>query len=110
MSKNSSGGSLEDLGERLKKARGAQRGAPAKGPRPQGKMSGFAPALRVGAELVSALIVGVGLGWLLDTWLGTRPWLMIVFIFLGGAAGILNVYRFALRMEKETKVDMDEMK
>ena len=52
-------------------------------------------ALRVGVELVSALAIGLAIGWLLDAWLGTRPWLMLVFILLGGAAGILNVYRMA---------------
>jgi len=35
----------------------------------------------------------MGAGWLLDRWLGTKPWLMIVFFFLGAAAGIMNVYR-----------------
>lgn len=52
-------------------------------------------AFRVAVELVSALAVGLGIGWLLDFWLDTRPWLMIVFIVLGGAAGVLNVYRMA---------------
>lgn len=52
-------------------------------------------AFRVAVELVSALAVGFGIGWLLDRWLETRPWLMLVFILLGGAAGILNVYRMA---------------
>ncbi|MCR9257020.1 MAG: AtpZ/AtpI family protein [Alphaproteobacteria bacterium] len=50
-------------------------------------------AFRVGTELVSALMVGVGVGWLLDRWLGTKPWLLIVFFFLGAAAGVFNVYR-----------------
>ena len=52
-------------------------------------------AFRVAVELVSALAVGLGIGWLLDAWLDTQPWLMIVFIILGGAAGVLNVYRMA---------------
>ena len=52
-------------------------------------------AFRVGIELVSALMIGLGIGWLLDSWLTTRPWLMIVFTIFGGAAGILNVYRQA---------------
>jgi ATP synthase protein I len=43
--------------------------------------------------LVSGLLVGLAIGWGLDWWLGTRPWLLIVFFFLGAAAGILNVYR-----------------
>ena len=49
--------------------------------------------MRIGVELVAALVVAMGAGWLLDRWLGTRPWLMIVFFFLGSAAGIMNVYR-----------------
>jgi ATP synthase protein I len=58
-------------------------------------MSGFGVAFRIGVELVAALIVGVGVGWLLDRWLGSTPWFLIVFFFLGAAAGILNVYRAA---------------
>ena len=50
-------------------------------------------AFRIGIELVAALAVGVGIGWLLDVWLDTKPWLMVVFFFLGAGAGILNVYR-----------------
>ena len=49
--------------------------------------------LRVGVELVSALLVGVGIGWLLDKWLHTSPVLLSVFLLLGGAAGIANVWR-----------------
>ena len=44
------------------------------------------------------LAVGGGIGWLLDEWLGTRPWLFVVFIFVGIAAGILNAFRAAQRM------------
>jgi len=52
-------------------------------------------AFRVSVELISALAVGAVIGWSLDQWLDTRPWLMLVFVVLGGAAGILNVYRLA---------------
>ena len=52
-------------------------------------------AFRIGVELVSAVAIGLAIGWLLDRWLDTKPWLMLVFIFTGGAAGILNVYRMA---------------
>ena len=48
---------------------------------------------RAGVEVVSALVVGVGLGLLLDRWLGTWPWLFLVCFVLGSAAGVLNVYR-----------------
>jgi ATP synthase protein I len=44
-------------------------------------------------EVVSALVVGVGIGWALDRWLGTWPWLFLVFFVMGSAAGVLNVYR-----------------
>jgi|BEDMetMinimDraft_2_1075160.scaffolds.fasta_scaffold02524_3 ATP synthase protein I len=48
---------------------------------------------RVGVELVSALVVGVAIGFALDRWLGTRPWFLALFVVLGGAAGVLNVWR-----------------
>jgi ATP synthase protein I len=44
-------------------------------------------------ELVSALFVEVAIGWLLDRWLHTGPLLLVVFVLLGGAAGVLNVWR-----------------
>jgi len=87
---------LDALGRRLEESR-RQQGAPSKLAMrlksPPGSALGL--AFRVAVELVSALAVGLGIGWLLDTWLGTRPWLMILFIVLGGAAGVLNVYRMA---------------
>lgn len=49
--------------------------------------------LRAGVEVVSALIVGVVIGSALDRWLGTWPWLFLLFFVLGAAAGVLNVYR-----------------
>ena len=58
-------------------------------------MPGLGQALRTGIELVSALAVGVGIGFLLDKWLDTAPWFLVVFFFLGAGAGILNVYRAA---------------
>jgi ATP synthase protein I len=48
---------------------------------------------RIGLELVVAVFVGVALGWACDRWLGTRPWGLLVFLFLGIGAGMTNVYR-----------------
>lgn len=48
---------------------------------------------RAGVELVSALAVGVLIGWALDRWLGTFPWLFLLFFVLGAAAGVMNIYR-----------------
>ena len=58
-------------------------------------MSGMGIAFRIGLELVSALAVGVGIGYLLDLWLETKPWFLVVFFFIGAAAGVVNVYRAA---------------
>jgi len=49
--------------------------------------------LRVGVELVSAVAVAVAIGWLLDRWLHTTPIFIAVFVVLGGAAGVANVWR-----------------
>jgi ATP synthase protein I len=52
--------------------------------------------LRAGLEVASALVVGVGLGLAVDWWAGTRPWFLVAGVFLGGAAGVMNVYRLML--------------
>jgi ATP synthase protein I len=57
----------------------------------------MARGLKISAELIGGVIVGGGLGWLLDKWLGTFPWLFIVFFLLGSAAGMLNIVRQAQR-------------
>lgn len=49
--------------------------------------------MRVGVEMVSALVVAVAIGWALDRWFGTTPIMIGVFVVLGGAAGVLNVWR-----------------
>ena len=58
-------------------------------------------AFKLGTELVSAVAVGTIIGFILDSWFDTKPWLIITFFFLGTAAGILNVIRTANRMQKE---------
>jgi ATP synthase protein I len=85
--------SLEELDARMREARSRQSGAgPARGGE-QGEGGGLGMAWRVGLELVSALAIGVAIGYLLDRWLGTKPWLLILFFVLGSAAGMLNVFR-----------------
>ena len=58
-------------------------------------------AFKLGTELVAATLVGTIIGFILDNWFDTKPWLMIIFFFLGAAAGMLNVIRAANRMQKE---------
>jgi len=55
----------------------------------------------VGIQIVVSLLVGFGMGLALDRWLGTAPWLMLLFIGLGVAAGFLNVYKTLVKDELE---------
>jgi ATP synthase protein I len=80
---------------RLNAARGRQGLDPKPPPSVQGggDPSALGVGLRVGIELVSAIIVGVAIGYGLDWLLGTKPVFIAVFVLLGGAAGVLNVWR-----------------
>ena len=65
------------------------------------KGSFMGSAFKLGTELISAVAVGTIIGFILDNWFDTKPWLIIIFFFLGAAAGMLNVIRTANRMQKE---------
>ena len=67
------------------------------------KGSFMGSAFKLGTELVASVAVGTIIGFILDSWFDTKPWLIIIFFFLGTAAGILNVIRTANRMQKENK-------
>ena len=58
-------------------------------------------AFKLGTELVAAVAVGTIIGFILDSWFDTKPWLIIIFFFLGAAAGMLNVIKTAKQMQKE---------
>ena len=60
-------------------------------------------ALKISTELVAAVVVGATLGFILDNWFETRPWITISFFFMGVAAGILNVIKSAKNMHKNFK-------
>jgi ATP synthase protein I len=81
---------LARLDARLKEAE--SRRAPAKGSRDE-QGQGMGLAVKIGTELVGGVLVGVGIGWALDYWLGTKPWLMIVFFVLGAVAGFVGMIR-----------------
>ena len=57
-------------------------------------------AFKLGTELVAAVAVGTIIGFILDSWFDTKPWLIIIFFFLGAAAGMLNVIKAANKMQK----------
>ena len=60
-------------------------------------------ALKISTELVAAVVVGSIIGFLLDDWFDTKPLLIICFFFMGVAAGILNVFRSAKKMQNKYK-------
>jgi ATP synthase protein I len=84
---------LRRLGERLDHHDRPSDSEP--DPRPTADPSAIARGFRLSTELVAGVLIGAGIGWLLDRWLGTSPWGMIVFLLLGFAAGVLNVMRVA---------------
>ena len=98
---NSATGVTRDLASRIALARKdraieANR-ASSKGP---GDMTGMARGMRIGTEFIAAILVGAGLGYLVDLGLGTRPWGLLILFLVGFAAGILNVIRVVTEMNK----------
>jgi ATP synthase protein I len=94
---------LNDLDDRLRRLRERapeeeEKVVPRGGNSPQ---TAYGFAFRIGVELVVALAVGGGIGWLLDHWLGTLPLFLLVFFVLGAVAGLLNVFRAAKQMNRD---------
>jgi ATP synthase protein I len=89
------------LRARLDRLKGDLKGRAAPTPMPQQKSalksndagSAMSLGLRAGSEFVSAVILGLGIGWVLDRALHTNPAFLIVFFLIGVAAGIWNVIR-----------------
>ena len=65
------------------------------------KQSGASFGFKISTEIVAALIVGVGIGLLVDNYFNTKPVGLIIFFILGAFAGFLNVYRVMRRIEKQ---------
>lgn len=80
---------LESLEARLAEAKA--RHAPVEPIRVAG--GALAQGFRFAVEIVAATAVGTAIGWQLDRWLGSKPWLMILFMLLGLAAGFVNLLR-----------------
>ena len=62
--------------------------------------SNMGTAFKMSTELVSAVVVGTIIGFILDNWFGTKPWLILIFFFVGVITGIMNVIKSAKRMQK----------
>jgi ATP synthase protein I len=63
-------------------------------------MNGMGRGMRIGTEFIAAILVGAGIGYLIDLGLGTRPWGLLIMFMVGFAAGILNVTRVVTQMNK----------
>ena len=62
--------------------------------------SSMGKALKLSTEMIAAVLVGTIIGFILDSWFDSKPWLIIIFFFVGAAAGITNVVRSAKLMQK----------
>jgi ATP synthase protein I len=97
-----------DLEARIARAQSERAVAERAREAPVKNMSGWNRGLRLGSEFIAAILVGAGAGWLLDTWLGTSPWLMLVMLLVGFAAGVLNVVRSASEMNEAAPPPTDD--
>tara|TARA_B100000459_G_scaffold46611_1_gene24255 strand:- start:554 stop:820 length:267 start_codon:yes stop_codon:yes gene_type:complete len=86
--------SKERLKDRLKNAR-----KKLKVEKENPQTSNIGQAFKLSTELVAAVLVGTIIGFILDNWFDTKPWLIIIFFFVGVVAGILNVIRSAKRLQ-----------
>ena len=62
----------------------------------------------LGLELAISVVLGLAFGYYLDKWLGTGPWMTVVWIGIGFAAGVRSLYRAALRSGKAMEQDEEE--
>ena len=67
----------------------------------QSSSSNIGVAFKLSTEMVAAVVVGTIIGFILDNWFGTKPWLILIFFFVGVIAGILNVVRSAKNMQNK---------
>lgn len=92
--------SLEEFGGRLQRAKDARQSELVG----TAKRNENASALRLVTEMVSSLLVGGAIGWFVDQWLNTQPWMLLVFLLLGAITGILSAYRAAMNFSPEIDV------
>ncbi len=60
-----------------------------------------AMASTIGLQVALSIFIGLFIGYKLDSWFGTTPWLALIFLVLGIVAGFLNYYRFAVKQQRE---------
>lgn len=62
----------------------------------------------LGLEMAISVILGLAIGYYLDKWLGTGPWMTVIWLGFGFAAGVRSLYRAALRSEKDLEKDEED--
>ena len=87
---------LKELKERIQTAKTSNTSTSKKN-----KASGAGFGFKISTEIIAALVVGVGIGLIVDKYLGTKPFGLIIFFIFGAIAGFLNVYRVMRRIEKQ---------
>lgn len=70
--------------------------------------SGVAQAMKLSSEFIAGVLVGAGLGWLADRFLGTSPWGLIILLLLGFCAGTLNILRSAGHVAENRGLDFSK--
>ena len=97
---------LKGLDAKLKKARETSRhGRPDETQSENANPKAFALGMRVALEMIAAFIGGGVIGWVLDRWLGTSPWMLILWVALGFAAGIRSALRVTQMAERTAEND-----
>ena len=98
----SEGGDKAAFEQRLQAAEGAASGQVRESVAKQAgdAQRALALAMRLGVELVAAMVIAVVIGWGLDKLFHTKPWLMILMVPFGMAAGIRNLVRASARSDK----------
>ena len=87
---------IKELKERIETAKSSNTS-----PTKKNKVSGAGFGFKISTEIIAALVVGVGIGLIVDKYLGTKPFGLIIFFIFGALAGFLNVYRVMRRIEKQ---------
>jgi len=87
---------LKELKARIQTAKTTNTPPPKKN-----KESGAGFGFKISSEIIAALVIGVGIGLIVDKYLDTKPFGLIIFFIFGALAGFLNVYRVMRRIEKQ---------